>query len=154
LFSCTRFVLYECLYKPRREQNGNETILLKRLKEQRIQGKLTDYHIAVEDLQEIEILQHRRNLSKGELSSIVLAKKTRQAFLTDDQSARILAQTILEPKMVQTTPHLFGWLFYRAFLLDSDKDQIIKEHCALARPLAKYFEEMYLKALELKLSHS
>jgi len=124
-----------------------------RLREERKQGKFRDYHIDIEDLQLIEVLKNRRNLSKGELSSIVFAKKTRQAFLTDDQSARILAQKILDPKMVQTTPHLFGWLFYSDYLIDSDKALIIKEHSELGRPLAKYFEEMYLKAYELKLSH-
>lgn len=124
-----------------------------RLREERKHGKFKDYHIDIEDLQEIEILQNRRNLSKGELSSIVFAKKTRQAFITDDQSARVLAQKILDAKMVQTTPHLFGWLFYSNYLIDSDKDRILNEHSELKRPLAKYFEKMYSKAYELKLAN-
>lgn len=113
-----------------------------------------NYHISIEDLQDIEILQKRKNLSKGELSSIVFAKKTRQALLTDDQGARKLAEQVMDKKSVQTTPHLFGWLFYADFLRDGDKDRIIKEHKDFKRPLAKYFSEMYVKALEFKLANT
>lgn len=153
VFSCTRFVLYECFSKPRKKVEEHDSVLITRLIKEREHGKFMDYHIDIEDLQEIDILECRRNLSKGELSSIVLAKKTRQAFLTDDQSARILAQNLLDPNMVQTIPHLFGWLFYSGYLIDSDKDPIIAEHNELGRPLAKYFIEMYLKANELKLAN-
>jgi len=53
--------------------------------------------------------------------------------------------------MVQTTPHLFGWLFYSGRLGDSDKTAIIEEHKEFKRSLAPYFEEMYLKAAQYRL---
>jgi len=53
--------------------------------------------------------------------------------------------------VVQTTPHLFGWLFFTATLGDGDRDQVILEHESLGRPLKKFFLEMY-RALELRLA--
>ncbi|MDF5724128.1 MAG: XRE family transcriptional regulator, partial [Rhizonema sp. PD37] len=69
---------------------------------------------------DVEILQKRMNLSKGELTSIVFAKKTRQAFLTDDQKARKLASKVMQSDQVQTMPHLLGWLFFVSYLNDND----------------------------------
>jgi hypothetical protein len=107
--------------------------------------------VDVEDLQDVEILQNRKRLSLGELSSIAFANKTKQAFLTDDQKARRLAERVLQPDHVQTIPHLFGWLLFTGALQDSDKDCVIGEHAAMKRPLGRFFEEMYLSALEQRL---
>jgi hypothetical protein len=54
--------------------------------------------------------------------------------------------------MVQTTPHLFGWLFFSGRLSDGEKSAIIEEHNSLGRPLEKYFEEMYNRALQYRLT--
>jgi len=151
-FSCTQFVYYECLVKQRREISDEEIELQSRLRKEMAKGQFINYHISIEDLQDIEILQKRKNLSKGELSSIVFARKNRQALLTDDQGARKLAEQVMDKKSVQTTPHLLGWLFYADFLRDGDKDKIIEEHIFFKRPLAKYFRETYIKALECKLA--
>ena len=151
-FICTGFVIYECLYKPRTNITETELKLQEILKKEINRGKFQSHHISIEDLQDLEIIENRKKLSKGELSSIVFSKKIRQAFLTDDQGARKLAEKIIEHSMVQTTPHLFGWLFYSGYLHDSDKDKIISDHCKCSRPLARFFEEMYLKALELRLA--
>lgn len=153
-FSCTQFVYYECLLKPRQKNSKEDFELQERYKRERRKGNFSKYHIAIEDLHDIEILEMRKKLSKGELSSIVFAKKTQQAFMTDDQGARRLAEQVMDKRKVQTTPHLFGWLIYSGFLSDSDKDEIIKEHKLNARPLEEYFKKIYLKALELKLAHA
>jgi len=97
------------------------------------------------------VLESRKRVSKGELSSIAFAKKTRQAFMTDDHGARKLAERSLEMGMVQTTPHLFGWLFFTGKLLDSDKAAIVEQHNEVGRPLERYFEEMYQTALSYRL---
>lgn len=151
VFSCTRFVYYECLIRPRGKVANEDTELQNRFKQKMREGKITVYHLDLEDLLEVEILERRRNLGKGGLSSIAFAKRTRQAFLTDDQKARKLAEQVIESNMVQTTPHLFGWLFFSNFLIDQDKDVIVEEHTQLNRPLAKYFQEIYEKALEYRL---
>jgi hypothetical protein len=109
------------------------------------------YPLDITDLQTIEILENRKRLGKGELSSIAFALKTRQAFLTDDQKARNLAKQVLQDKMSQTTPHLVGWLFFHSHLTDSDKSIVIREHTDMERPLARYFEDMYLEACRCRL---
>ncbi len=151
--SCTRFVLYECLYKPRSNPALHERELQQKLKKARRDGHFADYDITIEDLQSVEVLRNRMNLAKGEISSIVFAKKTSQAFLTDDQGARKLAKAILPNHLVQTTPHLFGWLLFCGELSDSDKDIAIREHEKANRPLAKYLNEAYRIAMEMKLAH-
>ncbi len=156
IFCCTNFVYYECLIKPRKNISPTEKELIGRLQNEIKKCKqFINYHLNIEDLQEIEILEQRKKIGKGELSSIVFAKKTRQAFLTDDKNARLLAESVIEMKMIQTTPHLLGWLFYKSVLFDPDKEKIIEEHSKF-RPtrrgnLSEFFEKMYLKAFEYKL---
>lgn len=147
-FCCTSFVHYECLYKPRKSYTPEEVELKDRLEREIEDEKFKSYHLDLEDLQEVDILLRRKNLGKGELSSIAFAKKTNQAFITDDRGARKLAAEVMEPpSCVQTTPHLVGWLFFMNFLGDSDLKPVINEHKKYDRPLAKYFDETYNTAL-------
>ena len=151
IFCCTAFVQYECFDKPRKNVSPNDERLQFLLKREQSNGQFSVYHLDIEDLLDIEVLQERMNLGKGELSSIAFARRTRQGFLTDDQGARSLAATALEESRVQTTSQLFGWLIYERFLTDGDKDRVIEQHTSFNRPLKKYFEIMYQKALELRL---
>jgi len=151
VFICTRFVLYECLFKPRRTVDACDGELQTRLRAAQKDSCFATYPLDVADLQTIEILENRRRLGKGELSSIAFALKTRQAFLTDDQKARKLAREVLRESPTQTTPHLLGWLFFANRLGDADKTTIIKEHQGMGRHLARYFEEAYLEACRCRL---
>lgn len=158
-FSCTEFVHYECLIRKRKSETDSERELRQRLVSERRRGEqFQSYNLSIEDLQDVKILENRKRLSLGELSSIVFAKKTQQAFMTDDKNARNLAETYLDSRMVQTTPHLFGWLIYLNVLVDSDKDKIIEEHSLFRTTswgnLSKYFEEMYKRALEHRLMNT
>lgn len=110
-FCCVYYVYYECLYKPRKNPKPEELELQERFREKVEDRIIKHYHLDIEDLQEVEILRKRKNLSKGELASIAFAKKTKQAFLTDDDKAEKLARSIMNRLLVQTTPHLLGWLF-------------------------------------------
>jgi hypothetical protein len=150
-FSCTKFVMYECLFKPRKSTSSAEIELQERLKKEQAKGYFRQYPIDIEDLQDIDVLTQRKNLSKGELSSMVFAKKTNQGFLTDDQGARKLASYIMAPEKVQTTPHLIGWLVFNEFLNDAEMELIITEHESLKRPLKKYYHEVFMKAMEYRL---
>lgn len=146
-FCCTNFVHYECLHKPRTVEQPEDSKLQIRLKEAIEEGQFKSYDLDIEDLQEIEILKKRKNLGKGELASIAFAKKINQAFLTDDQPARKLAeQVMLNYRFVQTTPHLLGRLFFINFLADNELLFIIEEHQQHKRQLADFFREMYQKA--------
>jgi|APLak6261658528_1056013.scaffolds.fasta_scaffold15512_1 predicted nucleic acid-binding protein len=161
VFCCTQFVQYECLHKPRKSiPNDNDKKLIERLNDEQNQGNFTVYSLDIEQLLEIDILEKRKNLGKGELSSIAFAKITNQAFLTDDYQARILANNELKINTVQTTPHLFGWLMYESILNDSDKDAVVKELREFKRLdekrrlKTKFFDEMYNKALEYRLKNN
>lgn len=150
VFCCTAYVQYECLDKPRKLTSPKDDELKAILKNEQVKGHFSVYHLDIDDLLDIEVLQERMNLGKGELSSIAFARRTRQAFITDDQGARKLASSVLNEKNVQTTPHLFGWLIYTGILTDSDKQRVIEQHESFNRPLKKYFELMYQKALEYR----
>ena len=158
VFICTRFVIYECLSKPRRQITACETELQKRLRIAQSNNDFQSYQLDIDDLQTVEILKCRKQLGMGELSSLALALKTGQALLTDDQKARALArevireldETIPNHPGHQTTPRLVGWLFFSGYLTDSDKEIVIQQHRAMNRPLEKYFCEMYTEALRCR----
>jgi predicted nucleic acid-binding protein len=145
-FICTGFVIYECLFKPRKSIHPCDLELCSRLHAAQQAADFKTYPLDIADLQTIEILENRKRLGKGELSSLAFALKTGQAFLTDDQKARKLAREVMRTSVTQTTPHLVGWLFFTRQLVDGEKDIIIREHEEMNRQLSNYFEEMYLEA--------
>jgi hypothetical protein len=151
VYVCTDVVVYECLLKPREITKDSDTELRSRFKDARESGSISVFSLSVDDLQVVELLEQRKRLGKGELSSIAFALKTRQAVLTDDQKARGLAASVLIGPGAQTTPHLLGWLFFHNHLSDSEKDVIVIEHVQLGRPLKKFFEEAYLEACRCRL---
>ena len=151
VFCCTAFVQYECMDKPRKSMDMKEKELQNRLKQEQSHEQFVVYHLDLDDLLDVEVLQDRMNLGKGELSSIAFARRTNQSFLTDDQGARTLAETSLTTKHVQTTPLLFGWLIYEQILTDTDKDIVIQQHSDFNRPLSRYFGIMYKRGLERRL---
>jgi hypothetical protein len=149
-FCCTQYVIYECLYKHRTMPKDSDNELRRRL--QSVAAKhFKTCELDIADLQNVELLKQRKRLGMGEISSIAFAMKTNLAFLTDDQKARKLALCVLEPARVQTTPHLFGWLFFTARLSDADKATIIAEHEAMDGILTKYLEAMYMESLHYRL---
>jgi hypothetical protein len=152
-YAFTNYVGYECLYKKRKEKKDYDTIV--KLEKEIGLKRFTRCDIAIEDLQEIEILENRKRLGKGELSSIVFAKKTRQAFLTDDKKARMLGKEVLGNEFVQTTPHLVGFCFYKRYLVDSDFSALIAEHqMSLSSgwgDLSRFFTEVYEESLRIVL---
>jgi len=149
-FCYTKFVEYEMLYKSRRILDDKSKELQQKLKDETSARRFECHNLSIDDLQEIEILEKRKRLGGGELSSIAFAKKINQNFMTDDSKARKLGISILGKKRVQTTPHLVGWLFYNRELIDSDFSVIISEHLAFNRPLSQYFEEAYHESLRIR----
>lgn len=150
-FVITNFVQYECLQKRRSAAKPSDLELRSRLQTEQSNGKFTAYSCDIDDLQTVALLQNRKRLGKGEISSIAFAIKYQQAVLTDDQKARRLASDAGH-KCVQTTPHLFGWLVFVGRLGDQDKDVVIAEHCELDGILSKYLEDAYLLALQYRLA--
>lgn len=150
-FTATSFVYYEALYKPRSVVTNEDIELQERLRNEK-DGKLFgSCSLDITDLQQVDILDKRMRLGKGELSSIAFAKKAGLGFMTDDQKARKLGGAIIDSNSVHTTPQLFGWLFFKGYLIDADKSDIIREHEQYSRPLRPFFEEMYDEALRCRL---
>ena len=153
IFSCTPFVVYECLYRNRTNSNPGD-VVLKQLAKEKIDKKDIDVHpLTIDDLQDSEILRFRNKLGRGELSSIAFAKKTGLCFLTDDQGARKIGEVILGKKSIQTTPLLLGWLLYNGYLTDSDLEPIIIEHKSNGRPLEPYFRQIHIENWRLRALH-
>jgi predicted nucleic acid-binding protein len=151
-FCCTQFVVYECLHKPRsRKLTTEEEELRERFRKEHNRQLIKSYKITIQDLQTVELLANRKRISKGELSSIAFAIQTRQAFLSDDKGALKLALTEIDNAMVQTTSLLFGWLFFHDYLSDHHKEQIISELETHGRYMRKHYEDVYNRALEIKL---
>lgn len=149
-FCYTKFVEYEMLYKSREKLDEKSKELQQKLKDETSAKRFECHNLSIDDLQEIEILEKRKRLGGGELSSIAFAKKINQNFMTDDSKARKLGISVLGNKRVQTTPHLVGWLFYNRELIDSDFSVIISEHQEYNRPLTQYFEEAYHESLRIR----
>jgi hypothetical protein len=109
-------------------------------------GNMQWHPIDIEDLQEFEVLLNRKRVSPGELSVIIFARKTRQAALTDDIGAQKLARQELGAQLVQSTPHLFAWLYFNSHMSDSDKDQIAADLKSFGRSLQPHLDEYHTEA--------
>ena len=151
-FCITSFVRYECLSKPRKQTpTAAETELMRRLAQEQGRGGFAAHSCGIGDLQAIKLLESRKRLGKGELSSVAFAMKIGQAVITDDMKARKLAEDSGHAH-IQTTPHLFSWLIFKGRLGDSDKATVIAQHKAMDRPLAPHFETAYEMALQCRLN--
>jgi hypothetical protein len=138
---CTSYVLYEALYKPRTAPPTIPEITLQsRLRCEIESGTIRQYGISIDDLQQVDVLAMRKRVSKGEISSIVFAKKTRQAFLSEDDGAVKLARTELELAMVQTSTLLFAWLLYHSWLDPSQCETVVSDLEACGRGLRQRYE--------------
>jgi hypothetical protein len=141
----TTYVRYELLHKPslpRPERKELQERLLARINA----GGMQWHPIDIEDLQEFEILRNRKRVNPGELSAIIFARKTRQAVLTDDIGAQKLARMELGVQLVQSTPHLFAWLYFNSHVNDSDKDQIVADLQSLCRNLQPHLNNYHAEA--------
>ena len=150
-FCITSFVRYECLIKPRKAPSDAELSLMATLRAEQARGAFEHHSCDIGDLQSIKLLESRKRLGKGELSSIAFAMKIGQAVLTDDMKARRLAQDSGHA-LTQTTPHLFGWLIFTGRLGDSDKQTVVQQHVAMEQILAPHFERAYVMALQCRLN--
>lgn len=148
--SSTRFVRYECLHK--RGSNSPEwNEQRKRLRERVTAGEVMFCDIELEDLQEVASLEGRLAISKGELSSIAWAKRTRQSFFSDDKKAKRLAKTVLEDESIQDTPHLCAWLCIKGGIHEHDEEQIRADLKSLNRFLDPHISNAFRSALEIRL---
>ncbi len=71
----TSFVEYEVFYKPVKKETPIIIKQRQQLREETRKKRFRCEHLSISDLQEIEILENRKKLGKGELSSIAFARK-------------------------------------------------------------------------------
>ena len=150
-FCITSFVRYECLTKQRKAPTQAEIELMRRLTQEQTRGGFAAHSCDIGDLQAIKLLESRKKLGKGELSSIAFAMKIGQAVITDDMKARKLAEDSGHA-LTQTTSHLFSWLIFNGRLGDSDKPTVIAQHESMERPLAPHLQTAYELALQCRLN--
>ncbi|KAF1723127.1 hypothetical protein CSC75_01190 [Pseudoxanthomonas wuyuanensis] len=150
-FCITSFVQYECLIKPRKSPTNADHELRRRLKAEQLRGEFVAHSCDIGGLQDITVLENRKRLGMGEISSIAFAMRTGQAVLTDDQKARKLASSAGH-SLVQTTPHLFSWLLFTRRLGDSDVPVVVSQHKELEGDLAPHLERAYGLALQCSLN--
>ncbi len=150
-FCITSFVHYECMIKPRKSATEADQELRRRLQAEQRRGSFAAHSCSIGDLQDVRVLENRKRLGMGEISSIAFAMRIGQAVLTDDQKARKLAQSAGH-KLVQTTPHLFSWLIFTRRLGDSDLPIVINQHRTLGGDLAPHLEQAYGLALQCQLN--
>jgi len=155
-YSMSTYVAYECLYKKRNHTNIEN--LRGKLKSEISKNKFNSYNLSIDDLQDITVLEGIKRLGIGELSSIALAKKTNQTFLTDDRKARKLGEEILGKDRVQTTPRMVGTFFYHRYLIDSHLSVLLQEHQASLTSkwgdLTDFFTSIYQESLRRRLIDS
>lgn len=151
-FCITTFVSYECLLKPRKSINATQQQLMDKLKKEQKNDAFSPHSCDIGDLQSIRVLENRKRLGKGELSSIAFAMKIGQAFITDDMKARKLAVESGH-KLTQTTSHLFAWLIFTNKLGDSDVSTVISQHVNSGMHLQKHLNEANELALQCRLNN-
>lgn len=150
-FCITTFVQYECLVKPRTAPTAADLELRERLIREQRSGCFQSHSCSVGDLQAVAILESRKRLGKGELSSIAFAMKIRRAVITDDQKARRLAESSGH-SLTQTTPHLHAWLIFTGRLSDADHRLVVSQHNAMEGPLEPHLRRAYELALQCRMN--
>lgn len=139
----TRFVEYECFVKPRTKNTPADAALVARAREAVAAKQITVHALDIEDLQDLEVLRARKALGRGELSSIVFAKKVQIAVMSDDRKATLLAREVFaSPARASTTPRLLGWLLFYDRLSLTDVEVVVNEHQQVSRPLEAHFRAM------------
>jgi len=150
-FAVTKYCLYECLDKPRKKPKDGDFKIRQRLRDARAKGSFGEHALSVEDLQEVALLQLRKRVGAGELSTIALAKRFGIGMQTDDDRAEKFAAEILGDSRVQTTPHILGWMFFHGLLADHQLGVVVEEHLEVGGSLRERFEEAHVEACRARL---
>jgi hypothetical protein len=153
-FVVSGVVRYECIVKPRSVLKCADRRVMEALRRELELGKnFSQISLTVDDLREVARLTTVKRLGRGELASMVLARKLRQGFMTDDGRARRFAERQFAGLSIRTTSHLAGWLIYVGELVDADIPDIIRDNTELRGPgnIGRYIQACYEHAQMLKL---
>lgn len=150
-FCITEYVSYECLVKGNSTLDAHRLELRRKLATAISNNQIRVHSISLEDLLEVEFLESRQRLGRGELTTIAFAKTTGQSAFSDDKKARSLAMAVLGPRGGQWTAQLLGWLCYTDYLVDHECQAVADELAAFGRSMSPHLENAYRSALHAKL---
>jgi len=148
-YCITRFVQYELFTKQSTGKGQDYSRLKLGLNNEISAGSITLANIEINDLQDAQVLARSRHNSMGEISSMLFARKSRLAFLSDDGWAMKFATALRDAPTVQSTPHLVGWLVYQNALTESGVAGNVGELASYGRSLHGRYELASEQALEL-----
>jgi hypothetical protein len=154
-FVLAGFVRYEAIDRPRTRPNAHETEMQLELRQLIARNaEFAVVPLSINDLAAVSSLEDVKRLGRGEIAAMALALKIRCALLTDDQPARKHAPR-MGVQVVQTTPHLLGWLHFVGAISDGDIAIVISEHESRIRrergPLSPYFAAVWHESCRIKL---
>lgn len=146
------FVKFESLDDEWKGNKKNEVYFKKRYKEEIEKGNIEVHNITLDDLTDVEMTKKFESLGIGEVTTIILARKFRQAFLSDDKEAKSSATDYLTNENVQTSPQLCGHLFFITLLKNKSDMDIIEQEYISNNPTDKmhlHFRTMYEEAMRI-----
>ena len=151
-FVITNTVFYECFLKSRGKTPSTVHRKLRvRLRQHLQQGEVRQVDATIDDLQEVMSIARYRGvgtrLGYGEISCIAVARRLRQAVLTDNKRDFRAIGGLIDGLM-QTTPRLLGWLYLEEQLTDGDVEEIMAEHNHCGGEMAKAYELAHCEACE------
>ena len=154
-FVITNTVYYECFVKSRsKAPSANHKILRERLARRIEQGEVDQLKVTVDDLRDVISAARQQGSDKrlgcGEISCAALARRLRQAVLTDNKRDFRAIEKLVDG-LLQTTPRLLGWLYIVGRLTDGDIKDVIKEHCSSGGQMSRIYEQAHREACEQRL---
>ncbi|BBK38655.1 hypothetical protein STAQ_37330 [Allostella sp. ATCC 35155] len=154
-FVVAEYVVQECSRAAHSRTTPANTRALEHLDAVLKQGDFAQrVELSVDDLREVARLEGIKRLGIGELAAIVVARKLRCGFVSDDRAARRFATDFLDPEHIRTISHLVGHLVYLTHLGDGDVATIIADNKALRADrgcIAPYIQACVTAALQFRL---
>lgn len=155
-FLLAQYVRHECLVKPRKNREFHAELAAKLREELESSKHFSVHTLTIEDLRDTAaVIGNVKRFHSGELAALALARKLVKGFVTDDRTARRVAEDKLGSDRVRTTPHLVGLLVYHGHLRDGDIPDIIAANRALNvryGSLEEYIRKCYEHAMGMRLS--
>lgn len=117
-------------------------------------GEVDQLKVTVDDLRDVINAARQQGSDKrlgcGEISCAALARRLRQAVLTDNKRDFRAIEKLVDG-LLQTTPRLLGWLYIVGRLTDGDIKDVIKEHCSSGGQMSRIYEQAHREACEQRL---
>ena len=155
-FVITNTVYYECFTKSKgRPASERHRRLRGRLAKHIQRNDVNQMDLTIDDLQDAINTARQydadRRLGYGEISCAALARRLRQAVLTDNKrDFRVIAKLV--DGLLQTTARLLGWLYLHGHLTDGDVGDVIRQHGDSGGHMSRVYECAHREACQMRLA--